>query len=56
MKQQTSRSPMVGGTSLITIFAVLCLIVFTLLTKLIILPISVWVQKNSIKTYPKTVC
>ena len=32
MKQQTSRSPMVGGTSLITIFAVLCLIVFTLLT------------------------
>ena len=32
MKQPTSRSPMVGGTSLITIFAVLCLIVFTLLT------------------------
>ena len=32
MKQQTTRAPMVGGTSLITIFAVLCLIVFTLLT------------------------
>ena len=32
MKNREFRAPIVGGTSLITIFAVLCLIVFTLLT------------------------
>lgn len=32
MKKKNSSAPIVGGTSLITIFASICLIVFTLLT------------------------
>ena len=32
MKKKNSSSPIVGGTSLITVFASICLIVFTLLT------------------------
>lgn len=32
MMRQHHRPPVIGGTSLITIFAVLCLIIFTLLT------------------------